>query len=109
MLQQDQPGDYVLATGEAHTIREFCELAFAEVGVNLKWQGEGVEETAIDTLSGNVVVKINPDFFRPAEVDLLLGDPSKAENILGWKRRVDFPALVKLMVQHDLGVEEKDR
>ncbi len=105
MLQQEKPDDYVLATGETHSIREFCELAFKEIGVEIEWQGEGVEEKGIDKATGNTVVSINPDFFRPAEVDLLLGDPTKAENELGWKRKVDFPGLVKLMVEHDLKVE----
>lgn len=105
MLQQDKPGDYVLATGETHSIREFCDLAFAEIGLKLKWEGKGAEETGVDS-DGKVRVKINPDFFRPAEVDLLLGDPSKAEKELGWKRKVDFPGLVKLMVWHDIGIEE---
>lgn len=105
MLQQDEPGDYVLATGETHSIREFCELAFKEVGMDIKWQGEGADETGVDATSGKVLVKINPEFFRPAEVDLLLGNPAKAEKELGWKRSVDFPGLVKLMVAHDLEVE----
>lgn len=104
MLQQDKPGDYVLATGETHTIREFCELAFKEIGVELEWQGSGVDEVGIDKKSGKTVIKINPDFFRPAEVDILLGNPTKAEKELGWKRKVDFPGLVKLMVSHDLGL-----
>lgn len=107
MLQQDEPDDYVLATGETHTIREFCELAFKEIGVDLKWQGEGVDEVGVDASDGRELVKINPDFFRPAEVDILLGNPAKAESKLGWKRKVDFPGLVKLMVWHDLGLEEK--
>ena len=106
MLQQDKPGDYVLATGETHTIREFCENAFKEIGVDIKWQGKGAGEVGIDQATGKTLIKVNPEFFRPAEVDILLGDPSKAENILGWKRKVDFPGLVKLMVQHDLGQEE---
>lgn len=102
MLQQDKPEDYVLATGETHSIREFCELAFKEIGINIKWQGKGVNEVGVNKSSGKVLIKINPDFFRPAEVDLLLGNPTKAEKELGWKRQVDFPDLVKLMVQHDL-------
>ncbi len=107
MLQQDEPGDFVLATGETHTIREFVELAFKETGVEIKWQGTGVDELGVDTATGKTLVKINPEFFRPAEVDVLLGDPTKAETVLGWKREVDFPGLVKLMVWHDLGLEEK--
>lgn len=104
MLQHDKPVDYVLATGETHSIREFCELAFKEIDVNISWQGKGVEEVGVDSDSGITRIKINSDFFRPAEVDLLLGNPSKAEKELGWKRAVDFPGLVKLMVKHDLDV-----
>jgi GDPmannose 4,6-dehydratase len=91
MLQQDKPGDYVLATGETHSIGEFLELAFKEVGIE-DWKP---------------YVKQNPKFMRPAEVDILLGNPTKAEKELGWKRKVDFPGLVSMMVQHDLGVEEE--
>ncbi len=105
MLQQDEPGDYVLASGETHTIREFVELAFKEIDIDIEWQGTGVDETGIDKASGKVLVKINPEFFRPAEVEILLGDPTKAETELGWKRKVDFPGLIKLMVEHDLKVE----
>lgn len=101
MLQQDKPGDYVLATGETHTIREFCELAFAEVGMNLTWRGEAEKTEGVDQ-DGVVRVKVNPEFYRPAEVDILLGNPEKAEKVLGWKRAVDFPGLVKLMVENDL-------
>ena len=101
MLQQDEPGDFVLATGEAHSIREFCEIAFKQVGLDISWQGEGEQETAVDQ-NGVVRIKINPEFYRPAEVDFLLGDPTKAETVLGWERKVDFPGLVKLMVEHDL-------
>lgn len=102
MLQQEQPDDYVLATGETHTIREFVELAFKEINVTIEWQGSDVNETGVDSATGKTLVKINPEFFRPAEVDILLGDPTKAESKLGWKRAVDFPGLVKLMVEHDL-------
>jgi len=105
MLQQDEPGDYVLATGETHTIREFCELAFKEIGVDLQWQGEGTDEIGVDAKTGKTVLKINPEFFRPSEVDILLGNPEHAEKTLGWKRKVDFPGLVKLMVAHDLKIE----
>lgn len=107
MLQQDKPGDYVLASGETHTIREFCELAFKEIGVDIKWQGEGADEVGVDG-DGRTLIKINPEFFRPAEVDILLGNPKLSETKLGWKRKVDFPGLVKLMVWHDLGLEEKN-
>jgi len=107
MLQQDgdDPKDYVLASGETHSVREFTELAFKEIDVDIKWEGKGESEQGIDTKSGDVLVKINPEFYRPAEVDLLLGDPSKAEEELGWKREVDFQGLVKLMVEHDLKAE----
>lgn len=105
MLQQDEPGDYVLATGETHSVREFVELAFKETGVDIEWHGEAESEQGIDKATGKVLVKINPEFYRPAEVDLLLGDPSHAEKTLGWKRNVDFPGLVKKMVEYDLGYE----
>lgn len=107
ILQQDKPEDFVLATGETHSIREFCELAFKEVGMSLKWQGEGTEETGVDATSGKTLIKVNPDFFRPSEVDLLLGNPTKAEKELGWKRQIDFSGLVKLMVEHDLKLESE--
>ena len=109
ILQQDEPNDYVLATGETHSIREFCEVAFKEVGIQIEWQGEGTEEVGVDAEFSKTLIKINPDFFRPSEVDLLLGDPTKAETELGWKRTVDFPGLVKLMVEHDLKVESESR
>lgn len=105
MLQQDTPGDYVLATGETHTIREFVELAFAEVGMKITWRGKDEATEGVDQ-EGNVRVKINPLFYRPAEVDILLGNPAKAETVLGWERKVDFPGLVKLMVKHDIELEE---
>lgn len=105
ILQQETPHDYVLATGETHSIREFCELAFAEIGISLEWSGTGPDEVGKDAATGHVKVRINPEFFRPAEVDLLLGDPTRAEKELGWKRKVDFPGLVKLMVEHDLKLE----
>lgn len=108
ILQQDKPDDYVLATGETHSIREFCELAFKETGVDIEWQGTGVKETGVDKKTGKVLISINPDFFRPSEVDLLLGDPTRAEKELGWERQVDFPGLVKLMVEHDLKEEAKN-
>jgi GDPmannose 4,6-dehydratase len=105
MLQHKEPVDYVLATGETHSIREFCDLAFKEIDIELKWEGKGAKEKGIDTKTGKVLVSINPEFYRPSEVDLLLGNPTKAEKELGWKRKVDFPSLVKLMVEHDLKVE----
>ena len=102
MLQQPSPSDYVIASGETHTVREFVELAFKEVGIEIQWQGLGVNEKGYDSKTGKVLVEVNPKYFRPAEVDLLLGDPSKAERELGWKRKVDFPSLVKMMVDYDL-------
>ena len=102
MLQQDKPGDYVLATNETHAVREFVELAFAEAGVEIEWQGKGVEEKGIDRKTGKVLVDINPRYFRPAEVEFLWGDPTKAETELGWKRQVSFKGLVKMMVDFDM-------
>jgi GDPmannose 4,6-dehydratase len=107
MLQQDKPDDYVLATGETHSIREFCEIAFAETGTTIKWQGSGSDEVGLDSASDKAVIKINPEFYRPAEVDILLGNPQKAETVLGWQREVDFPGLVKLMVANDLKLEQE--
>jgi GDPmannose 4,6-dehydratase len=102
ILQQDKPDDYVLATGETHSVREFIELAFAEVGRKVAWRGQGVNEEGVDDKTGDVLVKIDPRYFRPTEVDLLLGDPSKARKALGWKHEITFPQLVKEMVASDL-------
>lgn len=106
MLQQEKPDDYVLATNETHTVREFVELAFKEIGVTIEWCGVGVDEKGCDSKTGKLLVDIDKKFFRPAEVDLLWGDASKAEKILGWKREVDFKNLVKMMVQADLEKEK---
>lgn len=102
ILQQDKPGDYVLATNETHTVREFVELAFAEVGVTIEWKGTGVEEKGYDKATGKLLVDVNPEFFRPAEVEFLWGDASRAERELGWKRAVSFPQLVQMMVDEDM-------
>ena len=102
MLQQDKADDYVLATNETHTVREFVEMAFKEVGVDVTWQGSGVDEKGICQKTGKILVIVDPQFFRPAEVDLLLGDATKANNELGWKRKVSFEELVSMMVQSDL-------
>jgi GDPmannose 4,6-dehydratase len=102
MLQTDQPKDYVVGTGEDHSVREFCELAFAEVGVDLDWQGEGVDEVGRDRATGEIRVEVDPKFFRPAEVDALLADPSRARDELGWTPRVSFAELVRMMVEHDV-------
>lgn len=102
ILQQDKPQDYVLATNETHTVREFVELAFAEVGVGIEWQGTGVDEKGIDKATGKVLVDVNPRYFRPAEVELLWGDATKAEKELGWERKVSFKGLVSMMVDADM-------
>ena len=102
ILQQAEPKDYVLATNETHTVREFVELAFAEVGVKIEWQGTGVDEKGIDKATGKVLVDVNPRYFRPAEVELLWGDATKAEKELGWKREVSFKGLVSMMVDSDM-------
>lgn len=102
ILQQPQPDDFVIATGEYHTVREFTTLAFAEAGINLKWEGTGLEERGIDSTTGNVLVEVDSRFFRPAEVDQLLGDPSKARTVLGWNPcKTEFKDLVRLMVAAD--------
>jgi GDPmannose 4,6-dehydratase len=102
ILQQDQPDDYVLATGETHSVREFIELAFAEVGRTIAWRGHGVNETGIDAAGGEVLVEIDSRYFRPTEVDLLQGDPTKARTKLGWQHRVTFPQLIAEMVESDV-------
>ncbi len=102
ILQQPVADDYVLATGETHTVREFVERAFAETGVSIIWEGEGVNEVGRDAKTGTVRVEIDPRYFRPTEVDLLLGDPAKAQRVLGWKHTTSFPDLVKDMVKADL-------
>ena len=104
MLQQETPEDFVIATGETRTVREFVEAAFKCAGVEIRWEGEGVEEKGIDAATGRVLVEVSPEFFRPAEVDLLLGDPKKAREVLGWNpRKTSFEELVRRMVEHDLG------
>ena len=103
MLQHPVPEDFVIATGEYHTVRKFATLAFAEAGINLRWEGSGVEEKGIDTATGKVLVEVDPKFFRPTEVDQLLGDPTKARTLLGWNpRKTPFEELVRLMVRSDM-------
>ena len=102
IVQADGPGDYVVGTGEDHSVREFCDLAFAEIGVELEWQGEGLDEVGRDRATGAVRVEVNPRHFRPAEVEALLADPGRAKSELGWEPRVSFPELVRMMVRHDL-------
>jgi len=104
MLQQETPDDYVIATNETRTVREFVETAFAHVGIQVKWQGEGVDEVGINAENGQVIVKVNKKFFRPAEVDVLLGNPAKAEEKLGWTREIPFAELVTRMVDNDMSL-----
>jgi GDPmannose 4,6-dehydratase len=106
MLQAETPDDYVIATGETHSVREFCDIAFAHIGLPIKWQGRGVEERGHGP-DGRVLIEVDPNYFRPAEVDLLLGDASKAERELGWKPRVTFEGLAKMMVDADLAAEQE--
>ena len=102
ILQHDTPEDFVLATGETHTVRSFIELAFAEIGITIEWKGEGIDEKGIDADSGKTLIEINPRYFRPTEVELLLGDPTKAKEKLGWQHTTGFADLVKEMVASDL-------
>lgn len=107
ILQQDEPDDYVIATGEQHSVREFCELAFREVGINLQWRGHGIDEVGV---AGNkVLVSVDPRYFRPTEVETLLGDSTKARQKLGWKPRVTFPELVSEMVREDIMIAEREK
>lgn len=103
ILQHDTPEDFVIATGEQHSVREFTERAFHEVGIDLRWEGEGVEERGIDIATGHVLVEVDPKYFRPAEVETLLGDPTKAKELLGWNpSKTSFEELVRIMVRHDV-------
>ena len=103
MLQHDTPEDFVIATGEQHSVREFTDRAFREVGINLRWEGEGINERGIDTATGRVLVEVDPKYFRPAEVETLLGDPAKAKKLLGWNpSKTSFEELVRIMVRHDV-------
>ena len=108
MLQQDAPRDYVIATGETHTVRELCECAFARAGITLEWRGQGVEEQGVDAANGRVLIEIDPRYFRPTEVDVLLGDASKARKELGWKPTTTFHELIDLMTDSDLALAEKE-
>ncbi len=101
MLQQDKPSDLVLATGETHTIREFADLAFKVLDMELEWKNSGVEEIGVDMKSGKTIVQVDPQYFRPTEVDILIGDPSRAKEKLGWEPKVKFHELVKIMVEAD--------
>ncbi|WP_304156238.1 GDP-mannose 4,6-dehydratase [Fusobacterium ulcerans] len=108
MLQQEKADDYVIATNETRTVREFVEKSFSHVGIDIVWQGEGVNETGIDKATNKIVVKINPKFFRPAEVDILLGNPEKAEKELNWKREISFEELVGRMVKNDMELVKRE-
>ena len=108
MLQHDEPEDFVIATGEQHSVREFTEKAFREAGIELRWEGSGIEERGIDQATGRVLVEVDPQYFRPAEVETLLGDPSKAKALLGWNpQKTSFDELVRLMVTHDMDYVRK--
>lgn len=109
ILQQEEPKDYVLATGVTTTIRDFCKMAFAELGIEIEFKGEGVNEVGIDKTTGKVLIEVDPRYFRPTEVDLLLGDSSKARKELGWLPKYDLPALVKEMITEDLAEAEKEK
>lgn len=103
MLQHNTPEDFVIATGEMHSVRDFCALAFAEAGIQLRWEGKGINEKGIDISTGKTLVEVDPKYFRPAEVEQLMGDPTKAKTLLGWNpRKTSFGELVKLMVKHDM-------
>jgi GDPmannose 4,6-dehydratase len=108
MLQQDRPDDYIMATGVTTSVREFITRSFGEAGMQLHWEGSGVNEKGVDAETGGVLVEIDPKYFRPAEVDLLIGDPSKALSRLGWKPKVRLPELIKMMVSHDIKLAEKE-
>ncbi|KJS38402.1 MAG: GDP-mannose 4,6-dehydratase, partial [Rhodospirillaceae bacterium BRH_c57] len=109
IVQQDTPDDFVLATGETHSVREFVELAFAEIGRTIEWRGQGIDEEGVDAATGKAVVRIDPRFFRPTEVDLLLGDPSKAKRVLGWSHTTPFRQLVSEMVASDRAAVRGER
>lgn len=102
MLQQEKPDDYVLATGETHTVREFVQEAFAQVGIKLRFEGNGINEKGYDVQTGKLLVDVNPEFYRPSEVEFLWGNPSKAESELGWRRETDFKKLVAMMMDGDM-------
>jgi GDPmannose 4,6-dehydratase len=107
-LQADAPDDFVLATGETRSVREFVELAFAEVGRSIEWRGEGIDETGVDAASGKTLVRVDPVYFRPTEVDLLIGDASKARDKLGWQPKTTFAQLVREMVAGDLDIARRE-
>ncbi len=107
MMQQDEPADFVLATNETHTVRELAELTCQTLGMNLEWQGEGIEEKGIDLNTGKTIIRIDPEYFRPAEVDLLIGDYSKAKKEMGWEPKTTFKELIEIMTESDFKREKK--
>jgi len=107
MMQTDKPGDYLLASGENHSVREFAELAARYFGFDLIWKGAGLEEQGLDRKTGRTIIAIDPKYFRPAEVDNLLGDPSRARKELGWKPKISFAELVREMCEADFNKENK--
>ena len=109
MLQQTEPDDFVIATGETHSVREFAEKVFARLGMPLEWRGKGVHEKGIDAGTGNIIIEVDPKYFRPAEVDLLLGDPAKAKRMLGWQTKIGFDSLVEMMTDADLVDAEREK
>ncbi|OIP64758.1 MAG: GDP-mannose 4,6-dehydratase [Nitrospirae bacterium CG17_big_fil_post_rev_8_21_14_2_50_50_9] len=108
ILQQPEPDDYVIASGEQHSVREFVEMAFKEVDIEIRWEGKGVDEKGIDSKSGKVLVEVDPSYFRPTEVESLLGDPTKAKEKLGWKPKISFSDMVAEMVREDIQEAKKD-
>jgi GDPmannose 4,6-dehydratase len=109
MLQQDKPDDFVLATGETHPVREFVDKAFKEAGIEIRWEGTGVDEKGYNKATNEIIVEVDEKYFRPTEVELLLGDPTKAKKELGWKPTYTFDALVKEMMQADMKLFERDK
>ncbi len=109
MLQQETPEDFVIATGETHSIREFVELAYKELGIEIEWRGQGIDEVGIDRATGNTIIRIDPRYFRPAEVDFLLGNAAKAKAKLHWKPKTSFKELVKIMISADLEIAEREK
>lgn len=109
MLQHDKPEDFVIATGEQYSVREFCDIAFKHAGIELKWEGEGVNEKATNKATGETLIEVDPRFFRPTDVETLLGDPTKAKTVLGWDpRQTSFEELVQIMMEHDLKIAESE-
>ena len=110
ILQQDKPDDFVVATGEQHSVREFCQYAFREAGIEIEFKGEGVNEKGYNKATGEVLIEVDPKYFRPAEVETLLGDPTKAKTVLGWDpTKTTFPELVKIMMKHDMEYVKQEK